>query len=53
MRQTKQNTMKAVAIDRFGGPETLTVQSLPVPEVGPDEVLIHVESADVARHRLS
>ena len=48
MKQTAQNTMKAVAIDRFGGPETLTLQSLPVPDVGPDEVLIHVESADVA-----
>jgi NADPH:quinone reductase-like Zn-dependent oxidoreductase len=42
------NTMKAVAIDRFGGPETLTVEMLPVPEVGPDEVLIRIDSADVA-----
>jgi NADPH:quinone reductase-like Zn-dependent oxidoreductase len=40
--------MKAVAIDQFGGPETLTLHTLPVPEVGPDEVLIHVEAADVA-----
>src|SRR5262245_65101196 len=47
MRQT-QNAMKAVAIDRFGGPETLTLRTLPVPEVGPDEVLIRVESAGVA-----
>src|SRR5262249_12912501 len=48
MRQTTQNTMKAVAIDRFGGAETLTLQTLPVPAVGPDEVLIRVESAGVA-----
>jgi NADPH:quinone reductase len=48
MKSTTQNTMKAVAIDRFGGPETLKLQTLPVPAVGPDEVLIHVESADVA-----
>jgi NADPH:quinone reductase-like Zn-dependent oxidoreductase len=48
MKQAKTNTMKAVAIDRFGGPETLTLETLPVPEVGPDEVLIRVESADVA-----
>jgi NADPH2:quinone reductase len=48
MKSTTQNTMRAVAIDRFGGPETLTLQRLPVPEVGPDEVLIHVEAADVA-----
>jgi NADPH:quinone reductase-like Zn-dependent oxidoreductase len=48
MKQAPSNTMKAVAIDRFGGPETLTLETLPVPEVGPDEVLIHIESADVA-----
>src|SRR5262249_4833749 len=48
MKQATNNTMKAVAIDRFGGPETLTLRTLPVPEVGPDEVLIRVESADVA-----
>jgi NADPH:quinone reductase-like Zn-dependent oxidoreductase len=48
MKQAKTNTMKAVAIDRFGGPETLTLETLPVPEVWPDEVLIRVESADVA-----
>ena len=39
MKQAKNNTMKAVAIDRFGGPETLTLETLPVPEVEPDEVL--------------
>ena len=42
------NSMRAVAINRFGGPETMTMQTLPVPEVGPDEVLIRVESAGVA-----
>jgi NADPH:quinone reductase-like Zn-dependent oxidoreductase len=48
MKQAKDNTMKAAAIDRFGGAETLTLETLPVPEVGPDEVLIRVDSADVA-----
>ncbi len=48
MTQTTKNTMRAAAIDRFGGRETLTLQTLPVPEVGPDEVLIRVESAGVA-----
>jgi NADPH:quinone reductase-like Zn-dependent oxidoreductase len=48
MKHATNNTMKAVAIDRFGGPERLTLETLPVPEVGPDEVLIRVESADVA-----
>lgn len=47
MRQATQNTMQAVAIDRFGGIETLKLRALPVPEVGPDEVLIRVESAGV------
>src|SRR5262245_33238780 len=48
MSQTTQNTMNAVAIDGFGGLETLKPQTLTVPEVGPDEVLIRVESAGVA-----
>jgi NADPH:quinone reductase-like Zn-dependent oxidoreductase len=39
--------MRAVALDGFGGPEVLTVKTLPVPEVGPDEVLIEVETAGV------
>jgi NADPH:quinone reductase-like Zn-dependent oxidoreductase len=48
MNQARNKTMKAVAIDRFGGPETLTLETLPVPEVEQDEVLIRIESADVA-----
>ncbi len=47
MKMTAPKTMKAVAIDHFGGPETLSLRTLPVPEVGPDEILIHVESAGV------
>src|SRR5438552_3059948 len=50
MAQTKQaqeKTMRAVAIDKFGGPETLKVQKLPVPEIEPDEILIRVEAAGV------
>jgi len=45
--QVRQKTMRAVAMDRFGGPEVLTVQTVPIPEVGPDEVLIQVEAAGV------
>lgn len=41
-------TMRAVALDRFGGVEELVLRTLPVPEVGPEEVLIRVESAGVA-----
>jgi NADPH2:quinone reductase len=47
MKQTIQKAMEVVAIDRFGGIETLSVRELPVPEVGPDEILIRVESAGV------
>jgi NADPH:quinone reductase len=39
--------MKGVAIDHFGGLETLSVKSLPVPQIEDDEILIHVESAGV------
>src|SRR5512138_1120330 len=45
--QTIPKDMQAAAIDRFGGVDTIKLQTLPVPEVGPDEVLIHVESAGV------
>lgn len=40
-------TMRAAAINRFGGVDEIEVQTLPVPKVGSDEVLIRVESADV------
>ena len=47
MLETLSKTMQAVTIDRFGGPETMKIREVPVPEVGPDEVLIRVESAGV------
>lgn len=40
--------MKAVRIDRFGGPEVVEVQDVPVPEPGAGEVLVRVEAAGVA-----
>lgn len=46
-RQTRPKTMRAAALNRFGGPEMITPHTLPVPEVGPDEVVIRVESAGV------
>jgi NADPH2:quinone reductase len=42
-----QSTMLAAAIDRYGGPEVLTVRALPVPPVGPREVLIALDTAGV------
>jgi NADPH:quinone reductase-like Zn-dependent oxidoreductase len=45
MTQQAQHTMQAAAIDQFGGP--ITPHTLPVPQVGADEVLIRVESAGI------
>jgi NADPH2:quinone reductase len=41
------DTMIAAAIDRFGPPEVLTPHTLPVPEVGPTEILIQMHAAGV------
>jgi NADPH2:quinone reductase len=46
-KEAKEQTMRAVALDRFGGPDTLKVQTVAIPEAGADEILIHVESAGV------
>jgi NADPH:quinone reductase-like Zn-dependent oxidoreductase len=46
-KKAKEKTMRAIALDRFGGPETLKMQTIPVPEADADEILIHVESAGV------
>lgn len=43
----ERDTMQAAVIDRFGGPGTLAVQTLHVPEIGPREVLIGVDTAGV------
>ena len=45
--QAKAQTMRAVALDEFGGPETLKIQNLPVPQIEANEVLIRVEAAGV------
>jgi NADPH:quinone reductase len=39
--------MKAAAIDRFGGPEVIHTQSLPVPKPGANEVLIQLDTAGI------
>jgi NADPH2:quinone reductase len=40
-------TMTAEAIDRFGPPEVLTPHTVPVPKVGPSDVLIALHGAGV------
>ncbi len=39
--------MRAAALDRFGGPKVLRPHELPVPGIGPSEVLIAVHTAGV------
>src|SRR3954447_22183466 len=41
------NVMRAAAIDRFGGPEVLSIHSLPVPDLDAHEVLIAMHTAGV------
>jgi NADPH:quinone reductase-like Zn-dependent oxidoreductase len=53
MTETIQKTMRATAINRFGGIEEIKLQMLPVPEIEPDEVLIRIESAGVDDVELS
>lgn len=48
MTRLTQNTMRAAAINRFGGADEIRLQTIPVPEVGPNDVLIRIESAGVA-----
>ena len=39
--------MRAAVLDRFGGPDVLTLSVVPVPALGPSEVLIAVHTAGV------
>jgi NADPH:quinone reductase len=39
--------MKAAALDRFGGPEVLGIQSIAVPACGDDEILVRVAAAGI------
>lgn len=41
--------MKAVVINRFGGPEVLEIEDVPKPRPGPEEVVVHVRSTALNR----
>jgi NADPH:quinone reductase len=45
--KTIPKTMRGAALDRFGGPEVLTLHELPVPAIDAGEVLIAVHTAGV------
>ena len=47
MKDKSQQTMRAVAIDEFGGIEKMKPRKLPVPEMATDEILIRVDTAGV------
>src|SRR4051812_34328160 len=47
MSRSIPETMKAAAIDRFGGPEVIHTQSLPVPKPGANDVLIQLDTAGI------
>jgi len=41
--------MKAVVINRFGGPEVLEIEEVPKPRPGPEEILVHVRGTALNR----
>jgi len=41
--------MKAVVINRFGGPEVLEIEEVPKPLPGPEEILVHVRGTALNR----
>jgi len=47
MENKSHQTMRAVAIDEFGGIEKIKPRTLPVPEVASDEILVRVDTAGV------
>ncbi|WP_213164019.1 alcohol dehydrogenase catalytic domain-containing protein [Kaustia mangrovi] len=47
MEKAVPDRMRAAAIDRFGGVDAFKVQSLSVPEIDRDEVLVRVEAVGV------
>lgn len=47
MKKAIPETMRAAAIDHFGGIKQITLRSLPVPGIGPYDVLIRVDTAGV------
>src|SRR5438067_13510318 len=45
--QAKAQTMQAVALDKFGGPEALKIQNLHIPQIAAREFHIRVGAAGV------
>ena len=47
MKNKSNKTMRAVAIDEFGGLEKMKPRQLAVPEIDANEILVHVDTAGV------
>lgn len=47
MAPTPPTTRRAVALDRFGGPDAMALRSLPLPRVEAGEVLVALDAAGV------
>ena len=47
MQTSVPSQMKAAAFDHVGGPEVLHVETLPVPEPNPNQVLVRLDSAGI------
>lgn len=47
MSKNELKKMRAAVIDRFGGPEVISVRDMPIPEPKPDQILVQVESAGI------
>ena len=47
MKNKSHQTMRAVAIDGFGGIEKMKAREVPVPQVATDEILVRVDTAGI------
>ena len=47
MSPTIPKMMKAAVIDKFGGPNVLHVATIPVPEIGDQEILVRIHAAGI------
>jgi len=52
--QTRARTMRAAVARRFGPPDVVSVERVPVPTPGPDDVLVrvHATTVSIADHRV-
>lgn len=46
-RSAHTSAMQAIVVKQFGGPEVLTVETVPIPKPGPKDVLVKVMSTGV------